>query len=109
MNGNTNTTGVFELAFASSTPITATNIVNTKFFLAGVNPDTDTLIGGGVTFEAALTLTGTAIPVIRAFVSGMNEITVSIAAINNTVTVASGAKFRGLIARCDNNFVFDMF
>ncbi len=78
--------------------------LNATYDLSIPSVDPVTMIVDGVMFvdESDLAKTSTAQPVIRAYISAVGVVTVSVTALFNTVTVASGAKVRVTISQNDN-------
>ncbi len=77
---------------------------NASYDISIPSVDPTTMVVDAVMFvdEADLAKTSTAEPVIRAYISAVGVVTVSVTALFNTVTVASGAKVRVVISQNDN-------
>ena len=87
--------------------ITAAATVTKDFSVPNV--DKNTCVVGYAMFvnEADLAATGTAYPVIRAYIKEAGVVTVAVSAVANTITVASGAKVRFIVDRNDNDWQAD--
>lgn len=106
MYSNINSRWAFEFAHPGATITVATTNVST-FSLPGAFTSTCTLTGGAFVNETDVAKTSTAYPVIRAFISADGVVSVSVSAVVNTITIAAGAKFRGVIEVNDNNWNSD--